>query len=114
MRFSVAAVLTTVGCLLLIAGWFYGVGMCSGLATLFFMPRSELHTSIPRRELSTLLGVLLLFVAVILACKLLVPGSVAKSVERVVRHPAIIFPIWILMMWGLYRHWQQQKSESSV
>jgi hypothetical protein len=91
-----------------------GFGMYIGLATIFYMPRSELYDSVPRRELWTLLGVLVLFVAACVALKFLVPNSTAKSVERVFRHPVIVLPMWILMMWGLHRHWKQQKPESQV
>ena len=65
-----------------------GFGMCFGLAAIFYMPRSELYNPVPRRELWTLLGVLVLFVAARDALKFLVPNSTAKSVERVFRHPA--------------------------
>jgi hypothetical protein len=114
IRFSLAALLISVGCLLLMAGWFNGVGMCFGLAALFYMPRKELHGSISRREAWTLLWVLAFFVAVSLTCKLLVPKLAAKSIERVVRHPAVVFPIWLLMFWGLRCHWQKQKLGSPV
>jgi hypothetical protein len=111
IRFSLTALFISIGCLLLMAG-FSGVGMCFGLATIFFMPRSELYGPIPRRELWTFLGFVVLFVAVIVVCKILVPSTAAISVERVFRHPAIVFPMWLLMLWGLHRHWQKQKLES--
>jgi hypothetical protein len=59
IRFSIAALLTSVGCLLLMLGpSFHGPAMCFSLATLFSMPRSELLNPIPRRELWIMLGVL--------------------------------------------------------
>jgi len=85
-----------------------------GLATVFFMPRSELHGPISRRELWFMLGVLFLFVAATFVLSHLVPISATKSVERDARHPAVVFLVWLLMMWGLHGHWKRQKSESEV
>ena len=78
------------------------------------MPRSELHRPIPRSELWVMSGVLIAFVAVIIACKYFVPVSVGDSIQRVIRHPAIVVPLWLFMLWGLYRHWQRQRGESNA
>jgi len=59
IRFGVAAVLISIGCAFLLAGVDRG-GILFGLATVFFMPRSELTKPIPRRELWVMFGVLLL------------------------------------------------------
>jgi hypothetical protein len=113
-RFAIAAVLVSVGCLLMLTE-FARISIISfGLAVVFFMPRSELHGPVRRLELWALLGILLLFVAAAFFLSHAVPTSATKSVERVARHPAFVCLIWFLMMCGLYAHWKQQQSESEV
>jgi hypothetical protein len=107
-RFGVAAVLISVGCAFLLAGVDRG-GILFGLATVFFMPRSELTKPIPRRELWVMLGVLFAFIAVMVAARHFLPSSTGDTVRRVICHPAFVVPFWLFMMWGLFRHYQRQK-----
>jgi|SRR5690348_7198356 len=108
IRFGIAAFLITAGCLLLLLGFSNG-GVLFALATVFFMPRSELTRPIPRRELWLTFGVLILLIALIVAAKFLIPKSAADMMERIIRHPAVVVPLWMLMLWGLFRHWQRQR-----
>ena len=108
IRFAIAAALITAGCALLLAGSDL-VGILFGLAVIFFMPRSELYQAIPRRELWIMFGVLLALIAAIAAAKYLLPGSAADAVHRVICHPAFVVPLWLFMLWGLFRHYQIQK-----
>src|SRR5690348_6714227 len=103
IRFVIAALLITAGCLLLLFGFSNG-GVLFGLATLFFMPRSELTSPIPRRELWLTSGVLFALIMLIITGKHLAPSSVSRIIESVVHHPAVIAPLWLLMLWGLFRH----------
>jgi hypothetical protein len=113
IRFGVAAVLISAGCLLLLAG-VQRVGMLFGLATVFFMPRSELTQPIPRRELWLMFVVLITLIAASLAAKYFLPSSAADTVRRVICHPAFVVPVWLFMMWGLFRHYQRQKKGVDV
>jgi hypothetical protein len=107
-RFVIAAVLTSAGCLLLLSGSSHG-GVLFGLATVFFMPRSELKRPISRRELWLTFGLLIALIVAIIAAKHFVTGSTSDVMERVIRHPAVVVPLWLLMLWGLLRHWQRQR-----
>ena len=109
-RFVIAAVLISAGCLLLLSGISNG-GVVFGLATVFFMPRSELTRPIPRRELWLTFGILLVLIVVIIATKNFVPSSASELMERLICHPAVVVPLWLLMLWGLLRHWQRQRGE---
>jgi hypothetical protein len=109
IRFGIAAVLISAGCALLLAGIYRG-GILFGFATIFFMPRSELTQPIPRHELWVMFGVLLVLVAAIISAKYFLPGSAADIVRRVICHPAFVVPLWLFMMWGLFRHYQRQKA----
>ena len=108
IRFGVATVLVSAGCALLLAGVYRG-GILFPLATIFFMPRSELYQPIPRRELWVMFGVLFAFIAAIVSAKYFLPSSAADTVWRVICHPAFVVPLWLFMMWGLFRHYQRQK-----
>jgi len=108
IRFGVAAVLVSSGCALLLAGIYRG-GILFGLATIFFMPRSELTQPIPRRELWVMFGVLFALIAAIVAAKYFLPSSAAGAVERVICHPVFVVPLWLFMLWGLFHHYQRQK-----
>jgi hypothetical protein len=109
-RFVIAGVLISAGCLLLLSGFSNG-GVFFGLATVFFMPRSELKRPIPRRELWLTFGVVVALIVVIIAAKHFVPSSASEVMERVICHPAVVVPLWLLMLWGLLRHWQRQRGE---
>ena len=110
IRFGIAAVLITAGCVLSLLGFSNG-GVLFALATVFFMPRSELARPIPRRELWLTFGVLVLLIALIVAAKFLIPKSAADVMERIICHPVVVEPLWLLMLWGLFRHWQRQRGE---
>ena len=112
-RFGVAAVLISAGCALLLDG-IHQSPMLFGAATVFFMPRSELTQPIPRRELWAMLGVLLALIAASVAAKYLLPSSAGDVVWRVICHPAFIVPLWLFMMWGLFRHYQRQRDGVDV
>jgi hypothetical protein len=111
-RFGIAAVLTSAGCALLLAG--VSAWPLFGLAVLFFMPRSELTKPIPRRELWAMFGVILALIASSFAAKYVLPSSAAALVRRVVAHPAFVVPLWLLMLWGLFRHWQRQRGAANA
>jgi hypothetical protein len=108
IRFGVAAVLISAGCVLMWAGLYRGV-LLFCVATIFFMPRSELTQPIPHRELLIEWGVLFALFAAIVAAKHFLPSSAADTVLRVICHPAFVLSLWLFMMWGLLRHYQRQK-----
>ena len=113
IRFGIATVLISAGCALLLAGVSRG-GFLFVLATVFFMPRSELTQPIPRHELWAMFGVLLAFVAAAVAAKHFLPSSAADVVQRVICHPAFVVPLWLFMLCGLFRHWQRQKGAANA
>jgi hypothetical protein len=108
IRFGVAAAIISAGCALLLAGIYRGGGILFGLATVFFMPRSELYQPIPRRALWVTFGILIALVAAIVAAKYLLPTSAAGAADRVICHPAFVVPLWLLMLWGLFQNYQRQ------
>ena len=107
IRFGVAAVLMTAGCALLLAGIYSW--LLFGLALLFWMPRSEFTQPIRRHELWGMLGVLIALIAAVVAAKYVLPSSAADATKRVLSHPAFVAPLWLFMLWGLFRHWQRQR-----
>ena len=107
VRFGVAAVLISAGCALLL-GSVYSWPLFS-LALLFWMPRAELTEPIPRHELWGMLAALIGLIAAATAAKYILPSSAADVTKRVLSHPAFVVPFWLLLLWGLFRHWQIQK-----
>jgi hypothetical protein len=108
IRFGVVAVLISAGCALLLADNYRG-GILFGVATVFFMPRSELTQPIPRRELWAMFGILFILVAASVAAKYFLPSSAADVIRRIICHPLFIVLLWLLMMWGLFHHYQRQR-----
>jgi hypothetical protein len=106
-RFGVATVLISAGCALLLAGVYSWP--LFGLALLFWMPRSEFTEQIPRRELWGMLALLIALIAAAIAAKYILPSSAAEVTKRVLSHPVFVVPLWLFMLWGLFRHWQRQK-----
>jgi len=110
IRFSIAAVIITAGFLLLLCG-FSGGGALFGLATCFFMPRSELTRPILRRELWLSFGVLVVLIGLIIAANYFTPKSASDAIDRVIRHPAVLVPLCLVTLWGLFREWRRQKGQ---
>ena len=108
IRFSIATVIITAGFLLVLCH-FSGSGALFGLATFIFMPRSELTRPVPRHELWLSFGVLVGLIALIVAAKYFVPRSASDVMERIISHPAVLAPLWLLTLWALFRNWQRQK-----
>jgi hypothetical protein len=113
VRFGIAAVLTSAGCALLLAG-VERAGILFGLAVIFFMPRSELTQSVPRRELWVMFWALLALIATSVVAKHFLPSSAGDAVRRVIFHAAFVVPFWMLMMWGLSRNYRRQKGGDNV
>jgi hypothetical protein len=84
------------------------------MAVIFFMPRSELTQPIPRRELWGMVALLAAVIGASAAAKHFLPSSAAEMVRRVVSHPAFVVPLWLFMLWGLFRHWQRQKGAANA
>ena len=110
LRFAVAAVLVSLGSILFMAG-LPGAGASFCFATVLAKPRSEFHRPISGLELWAMIGGLAVFIPLIVACVRLVPASVGDSVARVVRHPAFVVPLWLLLLWELRRRWQRQRED---
>lgn len=113
IRFGIAAMLISAGCALLLAG-VSRAGFLFALATVFFMPRSELTQPIRRHELWAMFGVLLALIAAAVAAKHFLPSAAADLVQRVICHPAFVLPLWLFMLWGLFRQWQWQKGAANA
>lgn len=110
IRFGIGALLISAGCWLLLLGFTSG-GVLFAAATVFFMPRSELTRPIPGRELWLTFGGLLFFIALIVAAKFFIPKSASEVMDRIICHPAVVVPLWVLMLGGLFRHWRKQRGE---
>jgi uncharacterized membrane protein len=112
IQFVIAAVLFSAGCaVLLLHGLFAFSTICFCLPGIVLMRRSEFSRPVQRRESFNILIVLLVFVAVMILLKLLVPDSLG---ERVVRHPAFVVPLWVLMMIGLIWRWRKERRLSDA
>ena len=107
-RFVVAAMMVSLGCYALLAHW-SGAGIFFSFLPILTMSRSEMTKPIPSRELLIFIIVVLAFVGVVIACKWLVPSSVAADIQSVMRHPAFVIPFWILLLWSLYRIYRRRR-----
>jgi hypothetical protein len=112
-RFVVAALLVGLGCYALIAQW-SGVGLFFSFLPVVTMSRTEMTKPIPSREFLVLIGVVIVFVLLVVACKWLVPASAASTIERVFRHPAFVVPFGLFLFWSLYRNYKRQKEEADA
>jgi hypothetical protein len=112
-RFVVAAMLVSLGCYGLLAHWL-GVGMFFSMLPFVTMSRSEMTKPIPSRELLVLVGVVLAFLVVVIACNWFVPKSLADDIQSVMRHPAFVIPFWIFLLWSLHRIYRRQKEEADA
>jgi hypothetical protein len=110
LRFGAAFVLTTAGCVLLWAGVYRG-GFLFGLAVVCFMPRSELNARCRIRDVWMLVVGVLAFLTVMLGIRHLLPGSVVDVGRGIISHPAFVAPLWLCLMWGLWRHYRLQSKE---
>jgi hypothetical protein len=112
IQFVVAAVLFSTGCIALLAGAPYAVStICFGLPAVVLMGRAAATRPVPRRELLAAIAVLAALVVVVILLKSFVPDSVG---ERVVRHPAFVVPLWVLIMSGLFWRWQRERRLSDA
>ena len=109
IRFGIAALLITGICLLMLAG-FSNAGGLLGLTSFFLTPRAELTRPIRRRELWWMFGVLFVLIMLVAAANCL-PSYPSESVGRVTRHPAVVLPLWLLMLWGIHGQWQRQRGK---
>jgi len=114
IQFVIAAVLFSAGCVALLAHAFIGfTTVCFCLPPVVLMRRSEAARPIPHRDgvLDWVFGVsLIIFFVVVMTLiflgKMQVPFSAA---ERVIRHPAFVIPLWVLIMLGLVWRWRKER-----
>jgi hypothetical protein len=112
-RFVIAAILVSAGCYALLARW-PDPAIFFGFLPIVTMSRSEMAKPIPSRELLIIIGIALAFVVVVIASKWLVPRSVDADIQSVMRHPAFVLPLWIFLLWILYRVYCKQKAEADA
>ena len=106
IQFVVAAFLISTGCYAILAGAPFAVStVCLCLPALVLMGRAEATRPIPRREFFLVIAFLAVLIAAVFILKLFVSDSVG---ERVVRHPAFVVPLWVLMMAGLLWRWRRE------
>jgi hypothetical protein len=112
IQFAVAAVLFSAGCaVLLFHGLFAFSTICFCLPGIVLMRRAEFSRPVQCRESFGILVVLLILVTAVILLKLFVPDSVG---ERLVRHPAFVVPLWVLMMVGLFWRWRRERRLSDA
>lgn len=107
-RFAVAVFLVSVGCYALLAHWFDAALFFCFLPTVTWS-RSDMLRPIPCREVLILIGVVFTFIISIMACKWLMPAWIGSECERIIRHPALVIPFWLFLLWSLYRVYRRQK-----
>jgi FlaA1/EpsC-like NDP-sugar epimerase len=106
IQFVVAAVLFSIGCIALLAHGLFVISTICFCLPVILMGCSTATRPISRRELWAPIAVLVICVAVVIVLKLLVSDSVG---ERVVRHPAFVIPLWVLLMSGLFWRWRRER-----
>jgi len=100
IQFVVAAMLFSVGSVALLAGAPYAVStICFGLPAVVLMSRAAATRPIPRQELLVGIVFLVILAAAVILLKLFVSDSVG---QRLVRHPAFVIPLWVMMLLGLF------------
>jgi hypothetical protein len=108
IRFAIAAIIGTLGCLGLLAH-VTNAGICFALAFPFVVGRAELTRPIPRSERRlTIIGVSI-FLAVVLTVPFLHMRSRSDAAQRIMGHPALVVPLWLMWLWFIYRAWQREK-----
>jgi len=112
-RFVVAAMVVSLGCYALLAHW-SGAGIFFSFLPVLTMSRSEMTKPIPSREILVMSIVVIVFVLLVVACKWLVPATVAAVIERVFRNPAFVLPFGLFLFWSLYRSYQRQKGQADA
>lgn len=106
-RFAAWTVLVSLGWLSFL--WIDHIGGLFFLASYFVaMPRDELHRVVPRRELLSIIVVLIAFVVLSVALKLLTPASTDRALNHFFRHPAVIITLWLLCLWLGFRGWRRK------
>jgi hypothetical protein len=119
IRFAGSAVLWTVGLLGLLTR-FSGVSWCclylAVLWDIFLTPHGvpDLSDSGMRRWLR---GAGIRLVVVLLVVGLLVyfhPVVKAEMMERVIHNPAVVLPVWLLLLWSMHRRWHRLKGVAVV
>jgi CDP-diglyceride synthetase len=109
IRFAVAVVLFSAGCIGLLAH--------SHLCVLFLcfpaiiLNWREYTRPVSRREFWVGIVILAILVTVAILGRLFIPDS---AVEHVMTHPAFVFPFWILLMFGLIWRWRRDKKSADV
>jgi hypothetical protein len=107
IRFVVAAILASGGCLALLFHGNIHVTRCCFLALpVVLMRRSDFR---PKLSLSRdlLIVVLFLYGFVFMDnCLSFLPNSAYDSIQHVIRHPAFVLPVWLFIHWGFFRRWQ--------
>jgi len=113
IRFAAAGLLLIASCVLMLAHSLIAAIVCL-LAESFLLPREvpDLSDSGMRRWLRGV-GIRLAIVAAVVAIVFFHPFLSRGTAERVMFHPAFVLPVWLLMLWSLFRCWRGQK-ESSV
>ena len=110
VRFGLAAVSITAGCLLWWAGVTQGL-LLVGAATLILMPTSELKGPVHRRYLWLSLGTIAALMVTAVAVWTLVPSSTLESLGRISRHPVIVLVAWLFLVGGLHQLWRNRREE---
>ena len=106
-RFVVWAGLVSLGWLSLL--WIDRFGLLFFFAAWFVaMPRERLHRVVPRRELLWIACILIAFVVVVVASKILTPASGDGAPERLFRHPTVIIILWLLCLGLGFRGWRRR------
>jgi hypothetical protein len=111
IQFAIAALLDSAGCVALLEHAPTGIStICFCCSPLLLMRRSELGAVVSRRELWIFMaGLLVLAIALILG-NVLLSGP---TLERVASHPAIVFPLWILLLFTLFVRWRTEQQAAS-
>ena len=114
-QFVWSAVFLTIGCILwLLPGdiWLDFAPGCIVISTLITMSREERARPLPAAHIVAMFTVLALIVVAVLVLHRVVPAQWGRPVLRVVRHPALVVPLWATMTFLSHRQWRHGKAET--
>jgi uncharacterized membrane protein YqgA involved in biofilm formation len=114
IRMVLAATAATFACLGLLAHMVFAATPLLLVSSLLLTTREEFTKPIPRKELKWFFLVIGLLLAGVVTLNLLHLPVRDAAVTDVLCHPAIVLPVWLLFIWGIYRRWQVEKQKADT
>ncbi len=91
--------------------WGSAVGLMT-IGNLILMNSQERARPLPQRDVFWIFVGIIVFAGLIVASKRWLPNDFGAPVAEVIRHPALVAPLWALMVWHTYRRYRISKTGS--